>query len=444
MIDRELGIAVLGASGSIGSAAVTGLMREGFSVVPIARRYSRAQSSELAGVEIKSDFLGLDSEGLAEIFAERRVDIVVNCVGLLQDRGTERTEEVHREFVGRILDALVSREDASLLIHVSVPGRADEDRTAFSRTKRQAERLIEAGSIPFVILRPGFVVAPSAYGGGALVRSLAASPIGLAHAEADRPFAATDIADICRTIAVIARRWRGGEREWAAVWDVMERHALTVGEVVDSFRQRFGGPKAVVAVPSWLMDLAAKAGDLVSRLGWRPPIRSTALQELRRGVESEPAPWISATGVEPAPLAAVLQKLPATLQETWFARLYLAKALILASLVFFWMVSGLIAVTVAFNAATAILISHEFSPPLARTVTWVGGLIDIAVGVAIAFKRTSRLGLWAGIGVSLVYLGGATLFAPGLWIEPLGALIKTIPAIVLMIVALAVSQDRGA
>jgi hypothetical protein len=37
---------------------------------------------------------------------------------------------------------------------------------------------------------------------------------------------------------------------------------------------------------------------------------------------------------------------------------------------------------------------------------------------------------------------GAAVITPELWIEPLGALVKTGPAIVLMLVALAMLEDR--
>ena len=66
------------------------------------------------------------------------------------------------------------------LIHISIPGAADEDRTAFSTTKREAERLIAASGIAYAILRPGFVIAPAAYGGSAMIRALAALPLELA------------------------------------------------------------------------------------------------------------------------------------------------------------------------------------------------------------------------------------------------------------------------
>ena len=50
--------------------------------------------------------------------------------------------------------------------------------------------------------------------------------------------------------------------------------------------------------------------------------------------------------------------------------------------------------------------------------------------------------LWAGICVSLFYLLAAAVLAPELWIEPLGSLVKTGPAIVLMLVALALLENR--
>jgi len=68
--------------------------------------------------------------------------------------------------------------------------------------------------------------------------------------------------------------------------------------------------------------------------------------------------------------------------------------------------------------------------------------MDIAVGVAIGFRRSCKAGLIAGIAVSLFYMAGAAVLTPDLWIEPLGALVKTFPAIVLMLVALLMLDNR--
>jgi uncharacterized protein YbjT (DUF2867 family) len=442
-VDKPLpAVAVLGASGLIGAAVASFLAREGFPVVPIARRFSPAQKAALGTLAIERPIVALEADALAQLFTETGIDIVVNCIGVLQDGHRGGTDTVHRVFAERLVTALGSRQRPALLVQLSIPDSDRGDRTAFSRTKRAAERAIAEGPVPFVILRPGFVVAAAAYGGSALMRALAALPFDLPAREAGRPFAATDVSDIARTIGILARRWGEGERRWNAVWAVMARERTTVGDVVDAFRARLGGPERRLSLPSWLMDLAARAGDLVARLGWSPPIRSTALQEMRRGVAGDPEPWIAATGIEPLSLAAALQRLPGSVQEKWFARLYLAKALVLSSLVLFWALSGLIALTLAFDAAAAILTSHGFSPIRAEEVTVISSLLDISVGSAIAVRRTCRIGLLAGIGVSLFYMIAAAVMTPELWIEPLGALVKTGPAIVLMLVALAMLEDR--
>ncbi|WP_456843498.1 DoxX-like family protein [Bradyrhizobium sp. USDA 4486] len=62
--------------------------------------------------------------------------------------------------------------------------------------------------------------------------------------------------------------------------------------------------------------------------------------------------------------------------------------------------------------------------------------------VLIAFRRTAAIGLVAGIVASLGYMVGAAILTPDLWIELLGALVKTGPAIVLMLVALSMLDNR--
>ncbi len=384
----------------------------------------------------------MDSTALAGLLAERHIDIVVNCIGVLQDTRNERADDVHRRFVARLVDACQAQRETALLVHMSIPGSEGGDETTFSRSKRAAERLIAAGPVPFVILRPGFVIAATAYGGSALIRALAALPLRLPRRESARPFATTDIGDIARTVGIVVRRWRGGERHWAATWDVMARDPSTVDGVVEAFRRHFGGPPTIGSLPGWLMDIGARAGDVAAELGWRPPIRTTALREMRRGVQGDPAAWIAATGIDPVPLAETLARLPATVQERWFARLYLLKALIIGLLAVFWGVSGLIALTVAFHPAAAILTSHGVPPGLARGLTIVTGVSDVLIGTAIAVRKTSRRGLAAGITLSLCYLAGAILITPELWLDPLGSLVKTVPAVMLMFVALAISDDR--
>lgn len=437
-------IAVLGASGLIGQAVALDLMGRGFPVAAFARRFTGAQKAALGAAAVEAPLVDLDARGLATLLAGRKVDILVNCIGVLQDMpGKGTASDAHGGFVSRLLSAMGQQgARPQLLVHLSIPGAPEDDRTAFSATKREAERLISGSTVSFAILRPGFVVAPVAYGGSALIRALAALPLRLPQEEASRPFAATDVADISRTVAFLADMWAQGRRDWRETWEVMERRPRTVGEVVEAFRARIGGPAPRWRLPRALLSLGTRAGDLAARLGWAPPVRSTALAEMRRGVAGDPGSWVAATRLEPRSLEAALARYPAGVQELWFARLYMLKPAILGILVVFWVVSGLIALTVAFEAAAAILTAHAFPPLLAKAITVVTSLADMAIGAAIAVRRWCRAGLLAGIVLSLFYMAGAAVLTPEMWIEPLGALVKTGPAIVLMLVALAIFEDR--
>jgi uncharacterized protein YbjT (DUF2867 family) len=428
-------IAVLGANGLIGNALARELERRGFAVTSLARHFTAAQRGALTKA-VEAPLLSLPQDALAQLLAE--ADMVVNTIGILQ--GAE-SDAVHRDFAAR-LAVVCAASPQKLLVHLSIPGRAEDDRTLYSLSKRQGEAVIAASGAPYVILRPGFVIATAAYGGSALMRALALLPLDLSKQERQSPFAATAITDLCETVAHIVERWRGGEKAWSQTWDVMEDRPGTVGDIVAAFRAHLGGPRPLLAAPGWMLAPGVIAGDMAAWLGWKPPIRSTAIREMRRGVRGNPQAWTQQTGIQPLSAQEAVAATPATVQEKWFARLYLLKALALVTLVVFWCASGAIALTVAFTAARQTLLDHGFSFGLAHGVTIASSLLDISVGLLIAFRRTCRIGLIAGVLVSLGYMSGSAILTPDLWIEPLGALVKTGPAIVLMLFCLAILNDR--
>jgi uncharacterized protein YbjT (DUF2867 family) len=434
-------ILVLGASGLIGRFVTDDLRARGFHVVGIARRFSPSQKASALDLELP--VMSMDAASLARVIGEHGTDLVVNCLGVLQDGPGSDTRAVHRDFVARLLQAIRESRRTIRLVHISIPGADTDDRTAFSVTKREAERLIAASGIPYAILRPGFVIAPSAYGGSAMLRALAAFPIDLPKMESANPFQPVAVEDIAATIAWLAGRDPAARMADAVTWDLMQPQPATLGGAIEQFRRSFGAADLPrITLPAVMLDLGAKLGDFSSRLGWMPPMRTTAIAELRRGATCDPHPWMAATGIVPRTLALAVGQRSATIQDKWFARLFPVKALVIASLVVFWVASGFIALVISYEAAAAILASHAFPPALVAPVTVGTSLMDMAIGVLIAFRRTCAFGLMAGIAASLGYMLGTAILTPDLWIEPLGALVKTGPAIVLMLVALLTLDNR--
>lgn len=427
-------ILVLGGSGLIGRFVTDDLRLRGFTVFGVARQNA---------CDLELLVMSMDAAALARLVREREIDVVVNCLGVLQDGPGSDTAAVHRDFVARLLAAVGDSGRAVRLVHISIPGTANEDRTAFSQTKREAERLIAASGIAYAILRPGFVVAPAAYGGSAMLRALAAFPLALPADESATPFQPVAVEDIATTIAWLAGRDIDDAAARAVTWDLMQPQKVALAGVIEQFRRAFGTSRwPRVTLPAFLLDLGAGLGDLVNRLGWMPPMRSTAIAELRRGVTGDPAGWMAATGIVPKTIAEAVGGHAATIQDKWFARLFLVKALVIASLSLFWLASGFIALVISFPATMAILLSHGFPASVAAPFAAITSLMDMSVGALIAFRRTCAAGLIAGILVSLGYMAGTALLTPDLWIEPLGALVKTGPAIVLMLVALLTLDNR--
>src|SRR5450755_2838852 len=224
-------ILVLGASGLIGRFVTHDLRARGFDVVGIARRFASSQKTSLLDLEMP--VVSMDSASLARLIGDHDIDVVVNCLGVLQDGPGSDTRNVHRDFVERVLRAIG-------LIHISIPGAANDDRTAFSRSKREAEALIAASGIAYAILRPGFVVAPSAYGGSALLRALATLPIDLPAAESATLFQPVAVEDIAATMAWLSSRGLPDKAADAVVWDLMQPQPVTLGGVIEQFRHAFG------------------------------------------------------------------------------------------------------------------------------------------------------------------------------------------------------------
>ncbi len=431
-------ILVLGASGLIGRFVTDDLRARGFDVFGVARRYSAGQKN--SGLDHEIPIMSLDTAALAEMLQRWQIDLVVNSLGVLQDGPGSDTRAVHRDLVARLVKAIGMSGRAVCFVHISIPGEAADDRTAFAQTKREAERLIATSGLRYAVLRPGFVIAPAAYGGSAMLRALAALPIGLPEAESATPFQAVAVEDISATVAWLADH---DLPKNGVIWELMQLEPVTLGDIVAEFRRPLGTrDRWRVKLPSWLLDLGTKSGDFAAWLGWSPSMRTTAIAELRRGVSGDPQPWMTATGIVPRTLTESVGRGPATIQDKWFARLYLVKALIIASLAVFWIVSGFIAVVISYDAAAGILKSHGLPKVLVGPVTVGSSFMDMTVGALIAFRRTCAAGLISGIIVSFGYMLGAAVLTPDLWIEPLGALVKTGPAIVLMLVALLTLDNR--
>ena len=425
-------VLILGGNGFIGSAVARRLAGLGHEVTGLGRDVGAA-ARRLAGV----GWLRADIAELAEPEAWGRFlagqDAVVNCAGALQD-GLRDDVAAVQDVAMRALYRAAAGLPVRLVVQISARTDGDAAGNPFFASKRSADAALKASGIDHVILRPAIVVDRNAYGGTALLRALAAMPAvtPLVHGNAPMQFVALDDVADCVADALAGRIAAGSDLDLAAP------ETLSLADAVAIHRQWLGLPPApAVAVPGWLARLVAAGADLLGRLGWRSPMRSTALAVAAGGVTGH-------QNVPARPLGTLGQTLaaaPAGAQDLWFARLYLLKPLIFGMLALFWIASGVVALA-SFEGSANLLEAAGAPSGLAAMLAAVTSIADIVLGVAVLFRRHAARALAGMIMLSGLYLVAATLFAPALWLDPLGPLVKVVPSVVLALAALAILDER--
>lgn len=431
-----MNVLVLGGYGLIGQHIVRRLISDGHKVTGLSRNANRARQSHRGVAWQAGDLNALVTPAAWAPFLNG-VDAVVNASGALQTGLKDDLSRVQSDAIVALVEA-AETAGVRCFVQVSAPGAAVDAETEFLRTKGEADAAVKSSRLCWVILKPGLVIAPSAYGGTALIRLLAAFPVVQPLALPDSRIQTVHVDDVSEGVALAL----SDPDLWNAEFDLVAASPMTLAEVVASVRSWLGFSKAraLVRVPERAAFLIGRIADIAGSLGWRSPLRTTALMVLRDDVTGDPEPWRRASGRSCRSLEETLDALPATRQERIFARSLLVFPILAFSYALFWIVSGAIGLWQA--AAAEQVIEPAVGSALARFAVLLGSLADIAVGLMLAVRPTFVWGCLAAIGLSAVYLGAGTFLTPELWADPLGPFVKVVPAIGLGLALLAMAEER--
>jgi len=428
-----LQVLLLGANGFIGQAVLARLRGAGLDVTAVVRPGVTAAPGAASTIHVDV------AAATPEIWRTHLdgIEAIVNCAGLLQSSPGRSVEEVHVDGTAALYSAC---EQARIrrVIHISAIGVDREQPSEFSRTKLEGDKALMARDLDWVILRPSVVVGRAAYGGSALFRGLAALPV-LPVLPGTGQLQIVQLDDLTRTVLFFRQPHAPGR----VALDVAGPERLSFTDVVLAYRRWLGwSPPYLVACPTWAAALGFRLGDIAGWFGWRPPIRTTARLEIERGAVGDNSEWRRITGIEPQRLQDALAGEPASTQERWFARLYLLKGIAFPVFALFWIGTGLISLGPGWDIGKSLMFEGGVDDPLASLVVVAGALADIVIGIAIAFRRTTRLGLYAALAISIAYTIIGTILVPRLWEDPLGPMLKIWPIMVFNLMLLAIHRDR--
>jgi uncharacterized protein YbjT (DUF2867 family) len=429
-------VLITGAYGLIGAGCLSRLRLEGHALVGAGRNIAEARRRFPYAHWIPADFKNATTP---ESWQEQLVgiDAVVNCVGALQDSFRDNLQRVHVDAPAALFTAC-EQMGIRRVVHVSAVGAGPRGATAFARTKADTERDLAARDLDWIILRPGLVLAHGVYGGTALVRAAAAVPF-VTLVPAAKPIHIVAIEDVVETVAWALRPDTPGR----VTLDLVHPEPKTLAVVVAGYRGWLGlRPQPAATVPKLATSVAAKVADLLSWLGWRSPMRTSAIRQLADGINGNPVDWIAAMGIAPKSLDDVLAISPATVQDRWFARLYLIKPLAIAVLAAFWIMSGVIALGPGWDGAKLILRIAGANATVASIAISVGAIIDIILGIAVIIRRTCRAALMAMLAISLGYVAAGTIATPHLFVDPLGSILKIFPIMLATLFVLSILDER--
>lgn len=308
------------------------------------------------------------------------IDAVVNCAGALQDGARDSVAAVQLEAMLKLYEAAAqSTSDCSFRSRRPLKAAVPACRLSLPNAQ---QTLLAQSSVPHVILRPALVIGRNAHGGTALIRSLASFPMIVPLIYPDRPVQTVALSDLIEAVraSLDGRILTGSDIVLAS------RQTHTLADVVLAHRSWLGLARApVVRLPHRLATITAWLADRAGLLGWRSPLRSTAMTIMADGVVSGNAVQMASPVLQLHSLEDTLAASLSGVQDLWFARLYLLKPVIILVLALFWIASGLIAL-VGFAAASA-HVMDIFDETSSAILTVGASLLDILLGSLVLFRR---------------------------------------------------------
>lgn len=408
-------ILLTGATGFIGKRLLYALLADGHVVIAA----TRSESAALSDVpHVRADFAS-DVDAAVWVPRLAGVDVVINAVGILRERGTQTFAALHERAPSALFEAC-EIAGTRRAIQISALGADDGAVSAYHTSKRAADRTLARLDLDWVVVQPSLVYGPGGTS-AALFGQLAALPLIPVPGRGTQGVQPVHVDDVVAGIVALVNR----PEVRRTTLPFVGPEPLTLRTFLGRLRSALGLGRALfLPIPGAFMRAAAAVGSLTGRgllsketaamlergnVGDAQPLEQL-LGRSARGVEAFVTP-------EERPAAATAALLSATLP---------ALRLTIAAM---WLIAGIVSLGIYPVESSLRLLAQVgvTTQPAANVLLFGSALLDIALGIA-TIVLTRRRWLWlAQIVLVLVYTAIITVRLPELWLEPFGPVAKNVP-----------------
>jgi uncharacterized protein YbjT (DUF2867 family) len=279
-----MNVLIVGGAGLLGSALKAALAAKGQTVTTAGRSVTAAGRS--AG-DVPLDFSKRpsvdDLRGLVRGF-----DIVINCAGILIERGSNSFEAVHAQGPAALFKAC-ELERVARIVHISAIGAGQGLHNRYIQSKEAAEAALAHSMVDWVCVRPSLLLsaqAPAYQSFAALARWPVQVLPGWRQPGA-APLQPLALADAAQAIANIALHAKAHAR----TIELAGPQTVSYRELMSAFSASLGRKAFTFGLPWWLMRLIASASEFAFKTGSNPrqktAISADGLRLLRSGSVSQ-------------------------------------------------------------------------------------------------------------------------------------------------------------
>ncbi len=271
-------VLVTGGTGFVGTHLVNRLLQRGHAVAVLARSPEKTRNRYNRAVETAPGNV-LEPASLAAAAAGR--DAVVHLVGIINEKGTQTFDRMHREATENVL-AAAKAAGVRRYLHMSAMGSSEDAPSEYGRTKAAAEKAVRASGLDWTIFRPSII-----FGQGDGFVSLLAPIVKLnpgfvpVIGPGTTRFQPVSISDVARVFADALEK----PETVGKSYEVGGPEVLTLNDVYREIAAALGKPgKRLIHFPLWYGRLLASGFEWLARRGVLadPPLTRDQLRSLSR------------------------------------------------------------------------------------------------------------------------------------------------------------------